>query len=85
MASQPSTLRVFDLSLNACPIIAVIKWNNMNTKHYPYALHTQIILYIIKVGLSCRGYTTWLHQIVEILLIFYIFKELKMNSILPGL
>ena len=29
-----------------------------------------IILYIIKVGLKRWGYTTWLHQIAEILLNF---------------
>ena len=44
-----------------------------------------IILYIIKVGLRRSGYARWLHQIEEILLKFWIFKELKINSILPRL
>ena len=45
----------------------------------------EIIYYIIKVGLRCRDCAKWFHQIAEILLNFYIFKELKMNGILPGL
>ena len=45
----------------------------------------EIIYYIIKVGLRHRGCAKWFHQIAEILLNFYIFKELKMNGILPGL
>ena len=48
-------------------------------------LYIYIILYIIKVGLRRRSCATWLHQIAEILLNFYIFKELKRNSILLGL
>ena len=45
----------------------------------------EIIYYIIKVGLIHRGCAKWFQQIAKILLNFYIFKELKMNSILPGL
>ena len=40
----------------------------------------EIIYYIIKVELRRRGCAKWFHQIAEILLNFYIFKELKIMA-----
>ena len=44
--------------------------------YYSIIISYHIILYIIKVGLRC-GCATWLHQIAEILLNFYIFLRTK--------
>ena len=58
--------------------------NSFFHSHATNSCTNHIILCIIKIGVRCHGYATWFHQIAEILLNFYIFKELKKNSILPG-
>ena len=45
--------------------------------YYSIIISYHIILYIIKVGLIRHGCATWLHQIAEILLNFYIFLRTK--------